>query len=77
MPSAGPVVVVVCRTHVHVIQSHAPKLIKLHHPFIYFNEASLRHTKAFRGPTKIFYCLLETALTAVYGTSFSIRSVLK
>ena len=39
------------RTHLHVIQSNAPKLIKLHPPFIYFGQAStfrLRPTKACR-----------------------------
>ena len=40
MPPAGPVVVVHYRTHLHVIQSNAPKLIMLHPPFIYFGQAS-------------------------------------
>ena len=49
MPSAGPAVVVAYRTHLHVIQSNAPKLIKLHPPFTYFSEAfAFRHIKAFR-----------------------------
>ena len=50
MPSAGPVVVVVeYRTHLHVIQSNAPKLIKLHPSIIYFSQAfAFRHTKAFK-----------------------------
>ena len=52
MPPAGPVVVVDYRTqltHLPVIQSNAPKLIKLHPPFIYFSQVSaFRHTKAFR-----------------------------
>ena len=49
MPLAGPVVVVDYGTHLHVIQSNAPKLIKLQPPFIYFSQASaFRHTKAFR-----------------------------
>ena len=50
-PAAGPVVVVDYRTHLHVIQSNAPKLIRLHSPFIYLSQASaFRHTgtKAFR-----------------------------
>ena len=50
MPPAGPVVVVGYRTHLHVIQSKAPKLIKLP-PFIYFSQAcAFRHisTKALR-----------------------------
>ena len=82
MSPAGPVVVVDHRTHLHVIQSNAPKLIKLHSPFIYLSQAStFRHIKAFIGrPTKIFlYCLLETPLTAgtVPVRLFSIKSVLK
>ena len=49
MPQAGPVVVVDYRTHLHLIQSNAPKLRKLDPPFIYFSQAStFRHTKAFR-----------------------------
>ena len=49
MLPAGPDVVVDYRTHLHVIQSNAPKLIKLHPPFIYFSQATaLRHTKASR-----------------------------
>ena len=40
MPRAAPVVVIDHRTHLHVIQSNAPKLIKLHPPFIYFSQAS-------------------------------------
>ena len=52
MPLAGPVVVVDYRTHLHVIQSNAPKrrkLIVLHPFFIYFSQAfAFRHTKAFR-----------------------------
>ena len=65
-PPTGPVVVADYRTHLHVIQSNAPKLIKLHPPFIYFSQASAsRHTRGFCWPTKIvMYCLLETALTA-------------
>ena len=40
MPPAGPVVVVEdYRPHLHVIQSNAPKLIKLHPPFIYLSQA--------------------------------------
>ena len=49
MSSAGPVVVVDYRTHLHVIQSNAPKVMKLHPPFIYFSQASaFGNTKAFR-----------------------------
>ena len=66
MLSAGPVVVVDYRTHLHVIQSNAPKLIKLHPPFIYFSQAfGFRHTKAFNKPTRILlHYLLETDPTA-------------
>ena len=49
MPSGGPVVVIDYRTHLHVIQLNAPKLINLQPPFIYLSQASVfRHTKAFR-----------------------------
>ena len=82
MPSAGSVVVAHYRTHLHVIQSNAPKLLKLHPPFISFSQASaFRHndTKAFRyRPTKIFlYCLLETSPTTGTIRPFSIKSLLK
>ena len=51
IPRAGSVVVVDYRTHLHVIQSNAPKLINLHPSFIYLSLVSaFRHTgtKAFR-----------------------------
>ena len=52
MPPAGPVAVVDYRIRLHVIQSNAPKLIKLHPPFVYFSQASafslFRRTKIFK-----------------------------
>ena len=67
------------RTHLHVIQSNAPKLMQLYPAFIYFSQAyAFRHTKAFSWPIKIFlYCRLETALTAGMVRPFSTKSVLK
>ena len=40
MPQAGSVVVVDYETHLLIIQSNEPKLIKLHPPFIYLSQAS-------------------------------------
>ena len=75
MLPAGTAVVVDYRTHLLVIQSNAPKLIKLHPPFIYFSQASaFRRTRPLGRPTKIFlYCRLETALTANTVRPFSIK----
>ena len=68
MLPAGPAVVVDYRTHLLVIQSNAPKLIKLHPPFIYFSQASaFRRTRPLGRPTKIF---LEYNK---YGTKIALR----
>ena len=74
MPPAGPVVVVDYRTDLLVIQSNAPKLIKLHIllSFILAKLLLLGIPRLLCRPTKIFlYCLLKTALTAGTVRSFS------
>ena len=65
MLPAGHAVVVDYRTHLHVIQSNAPKLIRLHPPLFILAKLLLLDIPRLLGrPTKVFlYYLLETAIT--------------